>query len=348
MSIPATTDPPYAPSAVNRLFGAIERLPAGGWWVYPLLFVAGIVYLQAFLWITGRSPVGSIAISAIAGSPYGAYTLWAIHYLSRVADRAVTAFRPASGMTDEEFALRRYELTTIPAGRIWVALPVGAAITAGSILFAPAAAIAPYAGTPLEALAVLGPTAVFGYSMFPIIAYQTVRQLRLVARLHREATALDLFDTGPIYAFSLLTVRIGLGYVAVGYYSLTANASFQEGNPVALATLGGSVLLGVACFILPLWGIHGRLVTEKAGLVRAASVRVQAMSNELYRRVDAASLAGIKDVTDAMAHLIATREQVGRLPTWPWPPQVLRGFLSAVLLPVAVFLITRALGGQLR
>jgi hypothetical protein len=339
---------PYPPSAVNRLFAAVDRLPGGGWLFYPLLFVAEIVYLHAFLWMTGHLAVGSFAPDAIPALPYGPFTLAAVHYLSRVASRAIAEFRPASGMTDEVYALRRYELITMPAGRIWVALLIGSAIALGTILSAPAAAIAPYGGTPQDALLALGPAALLGYTTFPIAVYQTVRQLRLVERFHREATDLDLFNTTPLYAFSRFTVQVGLTYVLVGYYSLTVNGSFQAGNAIALAVLAGAVVVGFAAFVLPLRGIHSRLVAEKAALMRAANLRFQTLSGELYRRVDAATLTGVKDVTDALGGVLETREIVRKLPTWPWPPEVLRGFLSAVLLPVVVYLITRSVGTVVR
>ena len=63
--------------------------------------------------------------------------------------------------------------------------------------------------------------------------------------------------------------------------------------------------------------------------------------------MDASSLPGVKDVTDALGGINATREQIARLPTWPWPPQVLRGFISAIALPVLVFLLSRYVGGQI-
>lgn len=343
----AAPDPlPFKPSALNRFYQAVDRLPGSGWWVYPLMFVAEIVYLQGFLWISGRIPVGTIATDGLPGLIYGPYSMAASHYLFRVGARSVDTFRPASGMSDEVYAERRYELLTLPAGRLWIALVVGALVAFGSVFFASPEALAPYGGTSLVALAALGPAVLFGYSMFPIVLWQTVRQLRLVERLHREATAIDLYDTAPIYAFSRLTVQIGLAFVFVGYYSLTVNANFQVGNPVSIAVVVATVVIGIACFIVPLWGIHGRLVAEKATLARAVNLRARAMQEELYRRVDAANLAGVKEVTDALGGIYATRDQIGRLPTWPWPPQVLRGFISAILLPVIVFLISRYVGTQ--
>jgi hypothetical protein len=338
---------PYPPSALNRLFGAIERLPLGGWWVYPLSYLALVAYHMVSLWLTGSRPVGSVSLDGLDGLAYGPYTLAAAHYFTRVAGRAIEVFRPASGLSDADYDRRRYELTTLPAGRLWVALVIGALVALGSVVFASPAALAPYGGTPQIALVVLGPAVLFGYAMFPVVAYQTMRQLREVERLHRDAPALDLFDTAPIYAFSRLTAQIGLALVLLGYYSMTVNATFQAGNVVSLAIVGGTVFVGVACFILPLWGIHGRLVAEKAKLVRGANLRGQALQEELYRRVDGSSLSGVKDVTDALGGIHATREQIAKLPTWPWPPQVLRGFISAIALPVLVFLLSRYVGGQI-
>lgn len=314
--------------------------------MYPLLFVALAVYHNVSLWLIGARAPGELTLEGTAGLAYGPYTFGAAHYFLRVAGEAIAEFRPASGLNDADYARRRYELVTLPAGRLWLALLIGALVAFGSVMFAAPAALEPYGGTPLRALVVLGPAVLFGYTMFPIVVWQTVRQLRAVERLHRDATSIDLFDTGPIYAFSRLTMQIGLAFVFVGYYSLTVNFSFQAGNPISLATIGGTILVGISCFIVPLWGIHGRLAKEKAALARGVNLRAQAVQEELYRRVDASSLGGIKDVTDALTGINVTREQIHRLPTWPWPPQVLRGFVSAVALPVIVFLLSRYVGGQ--
>ena len=37
------------------------------------------------------------------------------------------------------------------------------------------------------------------------------------------------------------------------------------------------------------------------------------------------------------------RDLIARVPTWPWSIGVLTGFMSAILLPIALFLIQRVL-----
>jgi hypothetical protein len=43
----------------------------------------------------------------------------------------------------------------------------------------------------------------------------------------------------------------------------------------------------------------------------------------------------------AMAGMTTLRDRIQRLPTWPWPPQLLRGFVSALVLPLVIFVLTR-------
>lgn len=347
MTTATTTPARYAPSALNRLFSAVERLPGGGWWIYPLSFLALIVYHHAALWIIGSVPVGSPSLAGVPALAFGPYALGVSHLFIRIAGRSMEAFRPASGLSDADYSGRRFELLTVPPGRLWLPFLVGAIVAVGSILSASPSAIAAYGVTRGSALLVFGPAALFGYGMAGVSVYFSARILQQVDRLHREATAIDLFDTAPIYAFSALTVRLGIAYVLGGYYALFVNSAFQAGNILSLASIAITVALGVACFVVPLWGIHGRLAAAKAVLVRGSSLRDQALEAELFRRVDAGNLAGVKEVADALSGIRATSDRIAKLPTWPWPPQVLRGFISAILLPVAVFLITRYVGSQI-
>ena len=71
------------------------------------------------------------------------------------------------------------------------------------------------------------------------------------------------------------------------------------------------------------------------------------LGEEIYRRIDARQFDTTKVVSDALAGVTDLRKRVVDIPTWPWRPQVFSGFVSALLLPVAIFLITRALATQL-
>jgi hypothetical protein len=262
-----------------------------------------------------------------------------------VSRRSLAAFWPATGWPDAERPGWAAAFANTPSPWGWVALLIGALLGLASFVAAPTS----WAGEGNDRLVLFVaylPALVLGYSMAPAAFIHTVRQLRLVSRIHREATAIDPFDLGPVYAFSRLTVLSGLAYVLVGYYTLTVNGAFSAGNLVVAATLVFSVVVGIATFVVPLWGIHDRLADEKALLVRGVEERVGRIATEMYRRVDAGEFDGSKVMTEALAGVTALRARIEGLPTWPWPPQLLRGFISALLLPLAVFVLTRLVGAQ--
>jgi hypothetical protein len=338
--------PPYAPSVLDRLVYRIDRLPGHGWWLYPLLLVAFLGWIHAWIWAWGVRPVGTFEPGAWTYVFYGPFALAAIHFLDRAGNQAMAVFRPALDMTDTEIEDRRYELVTLRAGRtIWLIVAVGVAIGLGVAGTQAEAALALFSRTRAEGLFIVVPFAVLGYMGFAALIWHTFRQLRLVAQLHREAR-LDLFDTGPIYAFSGLTMRTGLVWITVGYYSLTVSGAFVTDNPVALPVSLFNFVVAAACFVLPLYGLHGRLVVEKARLLHDAAARVEAMRSALYGRVDSRELTGIKEVTDAYTGVIAARDQVLKLPTWPWPPRALGQFATALILPIVIYVVSRLVGQQ--
>ena len=99
--------------------------------------------------------------------------------------------------------------------------------------------------------------------------------------------------------------------------------------------------VGIGTFVVPLWGIHERLVDEKAILFRGVEDRVGRIGTEMYRRIDAGEFDGSKVMSDALGGMTTLRDRIQRLPTWPWPPQLLRGFVSALVLPLVIYVLTR-------
>jgi hypothetical protein len=339
---------PYAPSVIDRLIYRIDRLPGHGWWFYPALIGVFIAWIHGWLWATGVRPVGTFEPAALTYVFYPAFALAAIHFLDRAGNAAMAAFRPALDLSDAEIERRRYELLTLPAGRtVWLVFAVGILIGIAVVGTQAPDSLALFGRTMTESLIVMLPFGIAGYTGFAALIWHTIRQLRGVAALHREAR-LNLYDAGPIYAFSGLTMRTGLVWITVGYYSLTVSGAFVTVNPVALPLSIANFVFAAACFVLPLYGLHGRLVIEKNRLLHEASQRVTAMTTELYERVDGRQLTGVKEVSDALAGVVSTREQVMKLPTWPWPPRAIGQFVTALVLPIVIFVVTQLVGQQIR
>jgi hypothetical protein len=336
----------YPPGAVSRFLAWVDGLPWHGWWVFPALAALTFLWGHGVLWASGLLPFGSIEPTIAIGVAYGPFVLAALAYLNGVAERAVVAFWPATGWPEEERSAWMYRFMTTPAGYGWPSLLIGGSFAIGAYLGAPTVPVPGDANRALLPVAYL-PTLLLGYSMLPVGVVHLGRQFLLVARIHREALAIDPFDRVPVYAFSRLTAQAGLVFLVLAYYSLTVNGSFQAGNVVSLASVATAILFGVACFVVPLWGIHGRLVVEKDVLLREVEGRITRLGAEMYARIDAGQFDSTKAITDALAGTVTLRERIARLPTWPWPPQVFRGFLSALLLPVIVYLASRVLASQI-
>jgi hypothetical protein len=335
------------PGALDRFYVWCDSLPWHGWWLYPAMAGVMLVWASGVLWATGRLAVGTLDPTLTVSVVYGPYALGVLGYLNRVAGRALDAFWPATGWPDRDRSNWAQALTTVRAGLALPSLVAGIVIAIVAFLSAPAEVVGSDDMDRLTYAVALAPIAVFGYAMTLVAIAHTSRQLRLVVKIHRQARAIDPFDRGPVYAFSRFTVQIGLAFLVSGYYTLTVNAAFQSGNLVGLVVLGLVIVLGAACFILPLWGIHDRLVGEKEALLAGVEDRVNKLAQELYRRIDAGEYDGTKVINEAIAAAGAVRERIGKLPTWPWPTQLFRGFLTALLLPVVVYVMSRLIGGQI-
>jgi hypothetical protein len=133
----------------------------------------------------------------------------------------------------------------------------------------------------------------------------------------------------------------GIFLVAAYFSVITDPTTFT--NPAVAAVNGLAVVLAVACFVLPLSGTQRRIAAEKALRLSAVSHRLDAALRDLARRNDAADLSSAGDVNNNINSLLSERNLIARTPTWPWSPDALRGFSTALLLPILLWLVFRVL-----
>lgn len=346
-TLPEAVVPGLKRSGPDERSGPLSRvlmwqlaMPVRVWLLIGGLLVFQVAWAHVVLWASGRLALGSLDTAAIVLAVYGPFALAALAIATRVARGALASFWPATGWPDAERSDWARRFTHGPANYEWAALVVG--VVGG--LMALAASPASVLGEPEGRGAVFiayAPAFFLGYGLLAPALVITLRWLGLVARIHREAAAIDPFDRAPIYAFSRLTVLAGLSYVVAAYYSFTVNGAFQAGNVPSLAFLAAATLFGIAAFVAPLWGIHDRLVRIKDGLLLDVERQVSSVAAELYGRIDAGDFAAAPALNDTLTGLNTLRDRVTHLPTWPWPPQLLRGFVSALLLPIVVFVASR-------
>jgi hypothetical protein len=186
----------------------------------------------------------------------------------------------------------------------------------------------------------------FGYISFALLFYHTIRQLRLVSLIHSQATSVNLFQPQPLYAFSNLTLRTAVALVLLSYYIVAVSSRVSMG-PATVGLLGINLSLSVALFTLPLYGMHTRLREEKNRMMSAVSGRIDGVFGSLHRALEDPVAGQIDTLNKGLTSLMVERDLIVKSPTWPWTPGTVRAFASSALLPIALWLITRALESRI-
>ncbi|TAJ99651.1 MAG: hypothetical protein EPO36_11380 [Chloroflexota bacterium] len=309
--------------------------------------VASIIVSNSQDWLSGAR-FGSLTATQTAWGVLTIAFLVAVDHVNRVAGEAFDTFRVAltPGRIDEVRV--RYELTTASRRTSIVLLVVSFPLT-----------IAFYVSDPVGSkVAGLSPAALVGRTVFEslfsaialTIIVHGVRQLRLVSRLHALADRIDPFNPEPLHAFSRLTSQTGMALVLMIAFGLAL-------NPVAVGSESAALLwapwvvgvpaVAVAIFVVPLLGMHRRLVAAKAGLQGAAEERLKAVLAAVHEDVDALDLRRADGLQKTLGSVLQEREILAKLPTWPWSAGTLRGFVTAILLPLVLFVGQRLLGDVL-
>jgi hypothetical protein len=268
-----------------------------------------------------------------------------IHHLDRFADRALDQFRPACDLDEAETADMRRRLTAMPAAPAAAAGLLGAAFVVAFYFAAPQLYRILQATPAQFALGLI--ILCVNFAFLGALIYHTVRQLRLVSAIYDRARRLDIFNLSPLYAFSGLSARTAIAWALAIYLSAVV---FPEltGNALAVAVVILQIALLLAVFTLPLIGIHQRIRAVKDKAVEEVGTSLQRAIQELNRRTDPFRLDDMDALNKLVTALIAGREVLAKVPTWPWSPGTPLAVGSALLLPVALFVIERLLGGFLR
>lgn len=358
--MPDLTDPrsrePDAPegqqlsstSWVDRLMARLESLPGPPWLAYILLTLALALLGHVVRWMDGSLPAGAFDVARLAEAPMAFIMLALMHYLNRNARTAVSSFRPALEITDSEVRRHQHEIATIPRSHARIATASGLGLAAVGVISNPASwgVTEPLTtGSLIHALLVASLVFVFG-SVFMV---HTVRQLRLVDRIHGIATNINLWHRLPVYSFSTLTAQTGIGIVFIIYYYVFLTYTLDLYGPVELSAfdaffLAILILLAIASFVVPLHGMHRRLTREKRRLVAEADRRFERTLTRLHELVDSESLEGLDGLNKTFTSLLIERDALAKISTWPWRPETLRGFLSSIAIPIALWLVTNFLG----
>jgi hypothetical protein len=273
-----------------------------------------------------------------------AVMLWYMHLLDRVAERALAQMAPKLAADPESIERLTYSLTTMPARPALLLSVVGAASAVATIIAIFAIdqsgeflAVFGFTRAPLS-VATFGAIMAIGYGFGFVFAYHAVRQLRLIRQTYERDVVVDLIDLGPIYAFSRITALTALGMQLQADLWIVTNP-VAAGALVPVASVSVLTLLSGVIFVVPLWGIHGRISGEKGRLLQANAGVRQGLMDDLRRQVASQDLGGVTAIKDAVLAFDVEAKALAAIRTWPWEPETLRLLTTAVLLPTTLFVV---------
>lgn len=337
---------PYAPSWLDRLTDLVGRLRIP----YPVIYlVVGVVLALGrtiIAWMDGSYPVGTFFAVHIIDGFIPAYFLFAVHLLDDLARRAMADYRPRLRGGDAEYESLTYRLTTMP---FRTNLVVGILATAEGAVYIPLL-LSPvdiershYLTSPAATAADTTLSILAGLLMLTF-GYHTLRQLWLISRIYTRHTNVSIFDIGGLYALSRVTALTAVAWL---FFTYIYFALYVQGgiNSVVNGVVVASIVIGaLLAFVVPLYGAHRLLVTAK-------NVRLSEIARSIEHTADAVQTKTVAgEYTDELQHidgaldsLLKLREVVAKAKTWPWEPDALRVVLTAVLLPILIWAVTRVL-----
>lgn len=150
-----------------------------------------------------------------------------------------------------------------------------------------------------------------------------------VRRLHARHLRVDLFRPEQLFSQTGVAARGGLTLIV---YTLAWVATV----PGRLENLGFVVLASliniaaVSLYVVPLFRLHGLLVSEKRRRIGAANESVRTLSERVHAAVASNELSEMDALSKGLAALQTEIAVLERASTWPWHPELSRVTVTAV------------------
>jgi hypothetical protein len=328
----------YAPSWLDRFHAWLGRLP-GPIWLYYLGIWLVLVLLQiAALWGEGAYPAGTFPVNHIFIAGLSPFLLALSQVLDGRADAALATLRPVMRASEEEYRRLRYRLVTLPARPTLLASLV--AVTAIILLNLATDSFRDFGGLgafPISRI-VIYLTYIGAWWVVAAFLVHTVHQLKTIHLIYTQHTRINLFNMRPLYGLSGVTALTGAGLTAITYGWMAINPDLL-GNVISMAIVLPITILAGATFLWPLLGVHRLLEEEKGQLLDECSLRIESAIAVLHQRVDGEQLGEMDDLNKTIASLEIEQNLLERIPTWPWRPETVRLLITALALPLGLWLM---------
>jgi hypothetical protein len=321
-------------SWIDLFFSWMARLPVSPWIIYPVLVIF-FAFADQNIFINDTE-------TGYFDSLYSAFSLvWTFiinHVLHQLSISSFEQFKPSLSVSKEKVEEFRQCFIYAPPIFAWVALVLGlntfaifwaAGIEEGLAETTRSLALAFVYGLLLFA----GNSALIMYFMF-----NSIRRLRLITYLHKQVKNFDLFNLNPLRAFSRVSSGAAVSLILSVAIFQRFNSSTED--IVFLIVLS---LLSIVVFVVPLIGIRNRISMERDNQINSINSDLAKVASKIRQSLNNDQLDNLGKLKDGQDGLNFQREELRKTRVWPWKSATIRGFSSAFLLPILIWLITRLL-----
>lgn len=340
LDVPKVT---YSPSWVDWLTEWVRQRPKAGWLYYALLAAPLLILQTAVAWIEGAVPFGSFLPVQIFMSLVFAIFPGLIHYIDDRARSSLVSLRPALMTNEDGYLQLQRLLTSLPSGRTLLAglLSIGFALLLEMIGSGPYQ-LEVLDSYPISA-GILRVVYLLSWALFGTFIYHMIHQLRGVNRIYSHYSRIDLFRIKPLYAFSRLTALTAAVFTLIPYTWLLINENISINDPVISIVYLSISTVALVVFLLPQWGIHKLQVEEKSRLLDGAKQRHHSLLRIMHKRIDEKNFQDFTEIHLALNSLEIELASLKKIPTWPWQPETVRWLITALVIPLGVWLMQYAL-----
>jgi hypothetical protein len=334
----------FVPSWFDRFTLFMDRLP-GPYGLAYLLF--GAVLAAIGLIVQGFDPAqGTLGFEPLELLILFqiVFVLTLITYLNKNGARAMEAFRPAFKGNEEQAALIKLHLTSMPARSLnYLTIIFFLVFTFLGYLMVRYMGSAPDASQLSVSVYSFTPTP-FGYYAVgmwilvwlinTILIFNTVQQLRTINYAYTHHAEINLFRQSELYAFSRVLATRSIGFVLTSPIWLLVDTGI-----ITLIINIVFAILALIIFVVPLVGVHRLLEAQKEVLSKQSAQSKGLMIHQLFAHLENGEINEAASLKDGLSSVVLAHEQITKASTWPWQTNTLRQIAGAITLPIVIWLI---------
>ncbi len=321
-------------SYVDLLIHKMDKARFPNWLFYPLLVLLFTVADRLiFIYEDGAGYFESF---------YGVFsTTWTLfinHAMYRLAISTFDQFKPSLELSDERVESHRRTFLFSNPWIGWITLIAGiftflifwtAGIESGLLETTRSAFLAFIYG-----LFLFGANSAF-ITYFMI---NSIRRLRRIVLMHGEVRKINLLDLDPLRAFSRFSSSTAIALLLS--VAIFARFGFDLDDVIFYGVL---VILSILVFVVPLVSLRNKISVERDKQLKEISADLAVISRKMRHAIHQDDLPSLGSLRQGQEGLKFQREELNQINPWPWNFATLRGFSSAILLPIFIWLVTRLL-----